>query len=394
MQRMGPQGLGQVLLDMVPIVGDRRAWNRADRLDKQAAAVDDRDPQRSLMMETMDTELHPATALRGEALFERLTAIPGVGDIAALTKAGIMGLGAGGAGVIRAFHGTPHSFDKFDSSKIGSGEGAQAYGHGIYTAESEGVAKSYRDALSQTARKHNTLDGVRLSKRNIEQLALDDDPIISNFFRGRGRDAYGEKDINAALDGAIAHHTEQRAVFQRRLDKHIARPPQQSTYGPDDYRATIAAQDRQIQGLTDLKARVAHVPDEKTGNLYGVDIDAEPEDFLDWDLPLSEQPAGVQEALAKLEGVAVRDLPAIRGDQYYRRQYGGTTKPGFDALRGRDMRAAGIPGIRYPDGMSRGKDGKPKTYNYVVFDDSKLNITSRNGQPVGMVGGPSIVGKR
>ena len=42
------------------------------------------------------------------------------------------------------WHGSPHKFDKFDSSKIGTGEGAQAYGHGLYLAESPDVAKSYQ----------------------------------------------------------------------------------------------------------------------------------------------------------------------------------------------------------------------------------------------------------
>ncbi len=46
------------------------------------------------------------------------------------------------------YHGSPHKFDKFDSSKIGTGEGAQAYGHGLYLAESPGVAKSYAEQLS------------------------------------------------------------------------------------------------------------------------------------------------------------------------------------------------------------------------------------------------------
>jgi hypothetical protein len=50
-------------------------------------------------------------------------------------------------GAIRAYHGSPHSFDRFDLSKIGTGEGAQAYGHGLYFADNEAVAKAYRDAL-------------------------------------------------------------------------------------------------------------------------------------------------------------------------------------------------------------------------------------------------------
>jgi hypothetical protein len=49
---------------------------------------------------------------------------------------------------IDAYHGSPHEFEQFDSSKIGTGEGAQAYGHGLYFAEHEPIAKGYRDNLS------------------------------------------------------------------------------------------------------------------------------------------------------------------------------------------------------------------------------------------------------
>jgi hypothetical protein len=62
---------------------------------------------------------------------------------------------------IRAYHGSPHDFDKFDLSKIGTGEGAQAYGHGLYFAENERVAKAYRDALS-----NNLDDAARNVARN------------------------------------------------------------------------------------------------------------------------------------------------------------------------------------------------------------------------------------
>lgn len=45
------------------------------------------------------------------------------------------------------YHGSPHKFDKFDSSKIGTGEGAQAYGHGLYLAEAPSVAKATRNSF-------------------------------------------------------------------------------------------------------------------------------------------------------------------------------------------------------------------------------------------------------
>jgi hypothetical protein len=45
---------------------------------------------------------------------------------------------------IRAYHGSPHSFDRFDASKIGSTEGT-AYGFGHYFSRDADVAREYRD---------------------------------------------------------------------------------------------------------------------------------------------------------------------------------------------------------------------------------------------------------
>lgn len=70
-------------------------------------------------------------------------------DIADATNAG-MAFSGGGLG-IKAYHGSPHNFERFDTAKIGTGEGAQVYGHGLYFAEQEAVAKSYRDALARLA---------------------------------------------------------------------------------------------------------------------------------------------------------------------------------------------------------------------------------------------------
>jgi hypothetical protein len=62
------------------------------------------------------------------------------------------------------YHGTPHRFPateanplgEFDASKIGTGEGAQAYGHGIYLSESPEVGRQYQQFLA--ARKNDLSD--------------------------------------------------------------------------------------------------------------------------------------------------------------------------------------------------------------------------------------------
>lgn len=46
-----------------------------------------------------------------------------------------------------AYHGTPHKFGEFSLDSIGSGEGAQAHGWGLYFAENKEVSEGYREKL-------------------------------------------------------------------------------------------------------------------------------------------------------------------------------------------------------------------------------------------------------
>lgn len=54
-----------------------------------------------------------------------------------------------------AYHGSPHSFDAFDTGKIGIGEGAQSYGHGLYFAENPDVARTYQEKLADAETEGN-----------------------------------------------------------------------------------------------------------------------------------------------------------------------------------------------------------------------------------------------
>lgn len=48
-----------------------------------------------------------------------------------------------------AWHGSPHNFDEFDLGAIGSGEGNQAHGWGLYFAKDKKVSKLYKEVLSK-----------------------------------------------------------------------------------------------------------------------------------------------------------------------------------------------------------------------------------------------------
>lgn len=48
-----------------------------------------------------------------------------------------------------AWHGSPHDFDEFDLGAIGTGEGNQVHGWGLYFAKDKKVSKQYKDVLSK-----------------------------------------------------------------------------------------------------------------------------------------------------------------------------------------------------------------------------------------------------
>jgi hypothetical protein len=289
---------------------------------------------------------------------------------------------------IRAFHGSPHSFDKFDLSKIGTGEGAQAYGHGLYFAENEGVAKGYRDQLSGLP----TLDGnssifagLPWTSRNTEKLARE---ALQNATKNglSGDDAVRDAVANLSKQGDMASASHVR----------------QSSY---DAANTIGS-------LLGKKWDVS------PGSMYEVRINANPDDFLDWDKPLSEQPEAIrrkigwtaeQEAAYRSASGADADalLAALYGDP---NQYTPTKMPvpkglpslsatGADIVKGnsvfdsaadvtksRALAEKGIPGIKYLDAGSRGKgDG---SRNYVVFDDKLIEIVRKYG----IAGATALVG--
>ena len=58
-----------------------------------------------------------------------------------------------GLNMIDAYHGSPHKFSKFSTESIGTGEGAQAYGHGLYFAENPKVAGQYAEKINQRLKK-------------------------------------------------------------------------------------------------------------------------------------------------------------------------------------------------------------------------------------------------
>lgn len=267
---------------------------------------------------------------------------------------------------ITVWHGSPHKFDKFDSSKIGTGEGAQAYGHGLYLAESPDVARQYQEALSKQ---------VSYGGRRVAETHPSDSPLEAGRHAVAARVANGE-DAGAAMK-AEADSWRQQANFYR---LHANEVPEAA--GEADSFDAVA---RAIESLNPAEFY------KNPGSLYKVDLpDEAVARMLDWDKPLSQQhpdirmigrDAGIPEtesgqALYQALVNQSRDGAIARG------QNAATTLGASQSAASRDLRTFGIPGIRYLDGGSRGAGAG--TSNFVVFpgEENILSILARNGQPL------------
>jgi hypothetical protein len=173
-------------------------------------------------------------------------------------------------GMVKAYHGTPHRFDKFDAAHIGSGEGAQAYGHGLYFAENPKIAGHYRDKLG--TRGGFTIDGRAVGESQV---------------------AHWEDALNAASEGPEA------------LEQFIKTTEAQADSIVDEMNRGLRSMDdpSHLNVLDVLDAaknlRGKDVQASKP-TFYSVDIDVEPEDLLDLEKSVNDQPDKVKAALLKM----------------------------------------------------------------------------------------------
>lgn len=235
---------------------------------------------------------------------------------------------------ITVWHGSPHKFSKFDMSKIGTGEGAQAYGHGLYMAETPAVAREYAENLGKEV-------------------------MI------KGKPAYQAKNGTQAGDLPISSPA---AGVLRMNDWDLQKALKQAE---DDFVETGDQWFAKVHSeLSSLKPDDIQI---KNGQMYKVDIpDEAVARFLDWDKPLSQQAPEVRAVL--------QDMPNYEGSQLHSmliHKFGSQDKVN-DYLK-----QQGIPGIRYLDGGSR--SAGQGSSNFVLFDDQLPRILETNGVPTGLL---------
>ena len=250
------------------------------------------------------------------------------------------------------YHGSPAKFTKFDPTKIGSGEGAQAYGYGHYVAESPDVAKDYQRRLAKEAQATDL-------NTKMQMVDVGGKPLTSF-----------NVDMDAALIDAAKSGKKEFVNVAEAKKARWENLAQDQSYPFQEYARQKAGA---YTSLLDT-AKKTDVDYTGTGMFYEIDLpDEQIAKMLDWDKPLMQQSKEIQ-SLAKQYGLTDAD------------HMGGDLIAAMDAKRAAGaeaMRQAGVPGIRYLDQGSRGTG--EGTSNFVVFpgNEDLLTILKRNGGLLG-----------
>jgi hypothetical protein len=260
------------------------------------------------------------------------------------------------------YHGSPHKFDRFDASKIGTGEGAQAYGHGLYFAESPSVGQQYARDLA----------GVNLSPAGQQAYAV---------LQANVHPSVRAKALENLPKEAIA---EAKAVTGGNL--YTVDLPDEKIARMLDWDKPLSQQPEVIKALkgTDYEVGMSQKEAEKIADLRLQDeandwadmTGGDPVDYMNnanWEKYVDQVRKESGSIDSSITGKELHRM--VMRDEGYRPEL--FDPENYQIGTSEALRGYGIPGIRYLDASSR--DAGKGTSNFVVFpgEEDALTILER-----------------
>ena len=238
---------------------------------------------------------------------------------------------------IRTYHGTGASFDKFDFSHMGEGEGSQAFGWGGYVTNSKDIAEDY----TRRAKIRKDNGGFEF----VTDMSANNKDMVRQYI-------YKYKDVNKGLDAMRKDLSSALEMF------------------PDDDDL------KELSNILAKKNEEIAVPD-NIAYLYDVDIPDDNGDYLDWENKLKKSHLNkVNKELVRIGKEPIETIYPSRVDGKVRGQdlYDELSSMlGSKETASKLLSDAGFVGIKYPAGTIFG-GAKEGDYNYVIFDENNANI--------------------
>ena len=278
-----------------------------------------------------------------------------------------------------AWHGSPHDFDTFDLGAIGTGEGNQAHGWGLYFAKKKSVSRNYQKVLSKRLGTSNP----KLFKVEIpdEKTMLDED----KYFKEQNKDI-----INKIVSAVNDLEIDKRKALLDHYKEHPAYPVNKE-YEKILGKIQSINQDREyitdalVNNVSKIKEKIAR----EAAAEYGYNFDELKADNtfemakkligeINEKLSALEKEKEVEGAKEKIKEDKI--LESI-GDTFTKTPYTGrdvyvALSKAFGGDKGASefLNSTGVKGITY-DGYTDGRC-------YVVFDDKAIKVIEKYNQSV------------
>ena len=315
---------------------------------------------------------------------------------------------------ISALHASPYSFRKFSTDFMGKGEGAQAYGWGLYFAESEKVNRRYMDQFGKGSYKFWKVNGKNVPVKELWKVVPGvrerDVPSFYNDLNFLESARKHEKELqelytyrkNLHADLAERRKTVEQEEFERDIARFTERTRKKKRKERDEeLKRIVEGERRELEDIQE-DVRNAGLSREwaEAGNTveraaampsnYRVELNVDDSELMGWDYVdetvlalLKDSPVEeVRYALERAERRADDRGENVSGKDVYQELFDAFWD-GEDGTRQEAQKAASvsllssdIKGIRYADGYTRGKAEEEQTYNYVIFNEKYIKITA------------------
>lgn len=251
-----------------------------------------------------------------------------------------------------AWHGSPHDFDTFDLGAIGTGEGNQAHGWGLYFAKNREVAQAYKDVLG--------IDSVEIISGDTKYRLNDDIEWYDNKTKSI---IDAENPLSMALT-TLSEEGESTKAIKNLTDFIKSKKDNKSDY-------VVAQVKRAEQAIQILKDN--HFDTHQWNTMFEVDI-PENEYLLNEQENIEKQSPIVKKAVSKISNElnsSVLNNSNLSGKEFYRLL---SKELGGDKSASRKLSDFGVKGITYK--------GEQDGICFVVFDDKAIKVIEKYNQSV------------
>ena len=305
---------------------------------------------------------------------------------------------------IIAFHGSGADFDEFKLEKIGTGEGAQAFGYGLYFTDKEDIAKFYRDSVGA---------GNEVTYKGKVIQDLDQDFADENNIAHMAGQQETPEDMQRVVADEVRRTRNNLAGIEQSIKDFQENPDVYPLkfHGMEINMETAENQreflQRRLDAALEVQDNISQIETKPAGTMYQVGLHVNPDELIDYDKTFDEQSAFVQEAILKVLDEVNLDDAMNMGIDAFSPPYNGNEEQALQAtkklmldnfstvrflndwsvLRGAEnsgeelLEKHGVKGITYKAQRGVGARNVPETGsdNYVIFDDKLISIMKKYG---------------